>query len=365
MVADILKLLGPRDPAREVQLRRRGSLKRLLYLLLRQARCLKIFDVSFQPYFDISVLTRFASMSGYVNQVSIQVAIIEQLVGQIRAGIFSTKPKNVVLVGHSFGSVISNAVLKGSPDLVDGAVLTGIGYKILDSAVSFEAWQPRLASKQSPGRWRQLDGGYVTWVDIFANVNVYASELGLRTCTADGQRRFFKSPFYDTKVVEYAEANKQPFGLMEIVTLSITDLHSPEFTGPVLVCYHSQFEKQADTFLQVISGENDLIFCNGDCVPILKPSAVERFNASSNLEVYIQPGSGHGIDYSVSLYAKKNSRSNILTVPAECNGRIRSHHGFPGCKRVLISLALGQDFVGVGECTIRGMVNNGGSGTIA
>lgn len=46
---------------------------------------------------------------------------------------------------------------------------------------------------------------------------------------------FFKAPFYEQKVVEYAEATKQPFGLMEIISLSITDVHSPKFTGPVLV----------------------------------------------------------------------------------------------------------------------------------
>jgi hypothetical protein len=46
---------------------------------------------------------------------------------------------------------------------------------------------------------------------------------------------FFKAPFYDTKVVEYAEANKQPFALMELITLSITNLTSPDYVGPVLV----------------------------------------------------------------------------------------------------------------------------------
>lgn len=115
---------------------------------------------------------QICSVSGYVNQVSIQVAILEQLIDQIRAGTFSSKPKNVVLIGHSFGSVISNAILVSKPGLVDGAVLTGISYKVPDTSVAFEAWQPRLARAQSPGRWRQLDGGYTTWVDIFANANV-------------------------------------------------------------------------------------------------------------------------------------------------------------------------------------------------
>jgi pimeloyl-ACP methyl ester carboxylesterase len=137
----------------------------------------------------------------------------------IRGGKFSAAAKKIVLVGHSFGSVVSNKLLAGNPDLVDGAVLTGIGYAVPDTFVVFEAWQPRLARLQSPGWWRQLDGGYITWVDIFANINT-----------------FFKFPFYDAKTVIFADDNKQPFSLMELITLSITDLHAPKFVDPVLVC---------------------------------------------------------------------------------------------------------------------------------
>ncbi|KAH7370902.1 Alpha/Beta hydrolase protein [Rhexocercosporidium sp. MPI-PUGE-AT-0058] len=231
-------------------------------------------------FYDRLGVSGSSVISGYVNQVSIQVAILEQLVEQIRAGTFSSKPNNVVLVGHSFGSVISNALLVSKPGLVDAAVLTGISYKVPDTSVAFEAWQPRLARLQSPGRWRQLDGGYTTWVDIFASVNV-----------------FFKYPVYDKKIVEYSEATKQPFALMEVISLSITDLHSPKFAGPVLV----------------ISGENDLVFCNGDCVPILNAPAVERFNASKNLEVYVQPGSGHAINYSLNATGAYGVITNFLT----------------------------------------------------
>lgn len=218
-------------------------------------------------FYDRLGLSKSTVVSGYINQVSIQVAILEQLVGILRSGRFCAVPKAVVLVGHSFGSVVSNALLVASPGLVDGAVLTGIGYKVPDTSVAFEAWQPRLASLQSPAKWRQLDGGYVTWVDIFANVNT-----------------FFKAPFYDPRVVQYAEDNKQPFSLMEVITLSITDLHSPKFVGPVLV----------------ISGESDLVFCNGNCVPLLEPDAKPYFPASKDLKVYVHPGSGHGINLSLN-----------------------------------------------------------------
>jgi pimeloyl-ACP methyl ester carboxylesterase len=151
----------------------------------------------------------------------------------VRSGKFGPKPRSVVLVEHSYGSVVSNALLAATPDIVDAAVLTGIGYVTPSTAVNFNAWQPRLPRLQSLARWRQLDGGYITWVDIFANVNTYVYPCSVSTF-ANGLR-FFKAPFYDTKVVEYAEANKQPFSLMETITLTITNLTSPAFTGPILV----------------------------------------------------------------------------------------------------------------------------------
>jgi alpha-beta hydrolase superfamily lysophospholipase len=105
--------------------------------------------------------------------VNIQEVILEQLVAQIRSGKFGPKPKKVVLLGHSFGSVISNAVLAKNTSIVDGAILTGIGYENPSSAETFLSWQPKLARIQSPARWRQLDGGYITWVDMFSNIATY------------------------------------------------------------------------------------------------------------------------------------------------------------------------------------------------
>lgn len=107
-----------------------------------------------------------------------------------------------------------------SPDLVDGAILTGIGYSTPSISVNFEAWQVRLARLESPGRWRQLDGGYVTWVDDFAAANTYGLLSSFSNDTFLTHSRFFKAPFYDPKVVEYAEANKQPWSLLETITLT-------------------------------------------------------------------------------------------------------------------------------------------------
>jgi hypothetical protein len=98
--------------------------------------------------------------------------------------------------------------------------------------------------------------------------------------------RFFKQPFYDIEVVKAADAHKQPFALMEVITLGITPLGT-NFTGPVLV----------------ITGEYDFIFCTGYCGGILVPGAEKTFPNSKDLEVYMQPDSGHGINLSVSFNA--------------------------------------------------------------
>lgn len=97
--------------------------------------------------------------------------------------------------------------------------------------------------------------------------------------------RFFKQPFYDIGVVKAADANKQPFALMEVITLGIAPLGT-NFTGPVLV----------------MTGEYDFIFCTGYCGGILVLGAENTFPNSKDLEVYMQPDSGHGINLSVSIY---------------------------------------------------------------
>jgi len=49
------------------------------------------------------------------------------------------------------------------------------------------------------------------------------------------------------------------------------------------------------------SGEYDFIVCGGYCPGILATGTTESFPASKNLVTYSQPGSGHGINLSVSL----------------------------------------------------------------
>ena len=54
--------------------------------------------------------------------------------------------------------------------------------------------------------------------------------------TTDSVDSFFKYPYYDEEVLQYAEKTKQPSGILENPSIGKTNLSSPAFEGPVLVC---------------------------------------------------------------------------------------------------------------------------------
>lgn len=83
-------------------------------------------------------------------------------------------PKSLILVGHSFGSVISAAAATAQPGISEGLILTGMhllnlevaetklfcegfGFNGTNNQGLIDASQLRIASSSSPARWRQLD----------------------------------------------------------------------------------------------------------------------------------------------------------------------------------------------------------------
>jgi pimeloyl-ACP methyl ester carboxylesterase len=61
-------------------------------------------------------------------------------------------PQSIILIGHSFGSFISNALLRIDPSAADAAILTGLAYvnNATNYALVLEALNPRIASTQNP-----------------------------------------------------------------------------------------------------------------------------------------------------------------------------------------------------------------------
>ncbi|KAH8650942.1 Alpha/Beta hydrolase protein [Tricladium varicosporioides] len=217
-------------------------------------------------FYDRLGVGKSSPVSGYINQASIQVSVLEEISQAIKSGKYTGslgKPKSLVLVGHSFGSIISCAAVTASPDLADGLILTGFSFNGTNGAGFLEAFQPRIASGEDP-KWQALDSGYLTAVDIFSNINV-----------------FFKAPDYDINIAKYAHKNRQPFAINEAISGTLVDLKAFEFRGPAMV----------------IAGQYDLIFCTGQCDAVIQHPAQEIFSKAKSFKAISYPGAGHGLNF--------------------------------------------------------------------
>ncbi|CAG8954711.1 hypothetical protein HYFRA_00004634 [Hymenoscyphus fraxineus] len=217
-------------------------------------------------FYDRLGVGQSSKVSGYINQLSIQESILAQLAALVKSGAYTGTlgvPKSTVLIGHSFGSTITHAVAKSKPGAADAIILTGYSNNatLVKTPVLISAWQLKIANLFREA-WSQLDTGYVTWVDLYSNVNT-----------------FFKAPGYTTDAAMFAEQHKQPFGITEL--LSGGSPGRTNYTGPVLV----------------VAGSNDFIFCNGYCEGVLEPAAKLDFPSSSSLKTYVQPDTGHGMNF--------------------------------------------------------------------
>ncbi|KAI9869917.1 MAG: hypothetical protein M1830_004924 [Pleopsidium flavum] len=133
---------------------------------------------------------------------------------------------------------------------------------------------------------QDLPTGYITWVD--AGSNQYA---------------FLLPEYFDPEILLFSESHKFPYTLGELLTIGGAPKMAPMFTGPV----------------QVITGNEDAIYCGGDCMmtgdPALAsiPAAVKMaFPAASAFEAYIQPNTGHAINLHYNSTAAYNVMLQFL-----------------------------------------------------
>lgn len=190
----------------------------------------------------------------------------------LRSGAIGGKSyTNVVHVGHSYGSIISNGLVAMSPNASQGLVLTGYSSNGAYVPATLAGWDLQLASLNKPDRFgvgsnSPLPNGYLLTGTIRAN-----------------QLAFFKYPQFDPVLLSYAEARKQPVTVGELITLA-AGIVPTKFTGPV----------------HVVTGANDWIFCGGDCTQSYQnytsiPGAVQAlFPNASSFSVNLPTGTGHG-----------------------------------------------------------------------
>ena len=114
-------------------------------------------------------------MSGYSNQISKAIAILQQLAIVVRQGKYTGsigKPDKVALMGFSFGSYTTHGAIALTPEIADAVILTAIGFNKTGLNVNglVRSFVPRIAATQNPALYGDFDSGYLTWVDKFAQI---------------------------------------------------------------------------------------------------------------------------------------------------------------------------------------------------
>lgn len=202
-----------------------------------------------------------------VVQATSQVAVAHELVALLRrGGLAGLDFDNVVGVAHSAGSTLTQAVTTRWPRDFDAVVLSGTSTSAASVALAVAAFNFVNANEEPAPGLRGLPAGFLT-----------------QQTAAGIQFAFYRYPNFDEGAFARQVANKQTNTMGVLLTLGGIIAPSTQFTGPV----------------DVVNGENDLVFCGGDCLyPTDQNQAVLATlypAASDGSQTYIAAGSGHAI----------------------------------------------------------------------
>lgn len=202
-----------------------------------------------------------------VVQATAQVAVTHELVGLLRQAEFGGYSfDNVVGVGHSAGSTLTQGITTQYPQDFDAIILSGTSASAASVALTVAAFNFIEANTDPAPQFKTLPAGFLT----------QQSAAGI-------QFAFYRYPNYDEDVFRKQVANKQTNTLGVLLTLGGIVAPSTEFTGPV----------------QIVNGQHDLVFCGGNCLYPTDQNVVTLSTfypaASKGSQTYIAAGAGHAI----------------------------------------------------------------------
>ncbi|TKY91045.1 hypothetical protein EX895_001044 [Sporisorium graminicola] len=216
-----------------------------------------------------------------VVRAQTEVAILQGVLGKLRNStqVGGKRHRKIVGVGHSYGSIQTQAVTQQTPELLDAAVLTGYTSNATNLPAYLHAASYSIANRIFPSR---LANKPAQWLVTGSN----ASDI----------LAFFYPPFYSQASFDLSRSTEQPVTLGSLFTVGAVGGKADNFTGPV----------------QVVNGAKDFIFCSSNCYagPDGKdiPSGVQGlYPKASNFTSYIAEDTGHGITahYSQPMVAEE------------------------------------------------------------
>jgi pimeloyl-ACP methyl ester carboxylesterase len=200
--------------------------------------------------------------SSEVN-IDSHIFIYHQLISAARAGAFGSSFDKIVIVGHSYGSVIAYGVGNRYPDQVDGVIIAGLQHEF-DPAFLREFWANLHPANEEGGRFAALDSGYLT--------------------SRPGQRHlYYRSEATDPEVIALDEATKETFTMPDARTFPPVMAESKGIRAPVLD----------------VIGEYDRWFCAGQsCSGPNSTASRTRGSYADDIcfEHFVIPGAGHDVN---------------------------------------------------------------------
>ncbi|KAL4928126.1 alpha/beta fold hydrolase [Aspergillus undulatus] len=212
-----------------------------------------------------------------IVQAPVEIEILRQLTLLARSGGLAKQSqsqsghirvpefKKTVLVGHSYGSGLTIGILANYPDIVDGAVSTGLIPGEQFGKAGQRAFGLEFAPESDPVRFGNRGSGYLV--------------QGTKTAL---QQIFFKKGYFEEELLEYADSIKETGSAGEFVSFAAA-LGKPanSYKGPLLFAL----------------AQYDFGTCLGECpgsydLPALKKGT---FPAAEDVSVHVQPGSGHAL----------------------------------------------------------------------
>ncbi|KAK4561524.1 hypothetical protein LTR86_004842 [Recurvomyces mirabilis] len=202
-----------------------------------------------------------------VVQSPLEVEIAHSLALLLQNGTIGGKAYTKVIgVGHSFGSIITQALTMQYPTLLDAAILTGFSVSGAGLAAFFAGLNWDLAN-QNAARFAGLNNGYIVSDTEISN------QIG-----------FYHYPGFDPAILAKAEATKASATFGEIFTTGAAGGNATAYTNPVAV----------------VNGLEDLPFCYGNCsYPVDLAAQVKSLYPAvpaAAFKTYLGQDAGHALN---------------------------------------------------------------------
>ena len=171
----------------------------------------------------------------------------------------------VVGIGHSYGSILTQAVTASYPDFYDAVILQGFSANSTNMPNYFQGTGYSIASDTLPDH---LSDKPPVWL---ATATPATNQLG-----------FWAYPHYDQAAFDLARSTEQPVTLGSLVTTGSASKTATEYSNPV----------------QIVTGDKDFIFAGADAYAgpngLTIPQAVQPalYPNVESFETYIPANTG-------------------------------------------------------------------------